>query len=56
MSYEQNTDLDLYLLSDFAEELKVEDTYLIDPAIAGMRALDYEPDLDGYEYQQSRYN
>lgn len=55
MSYELDTDLDLYLLSDFAEELEVEDTYLLDPAVAGMRVLDYEPDLDSYEYQQSRY-
>lgn len=55
MSYEQNTALDLYLLSDFAEQLEVEETYLLDPAVAGMRVLDYEPDLDSYEYQQSRY-
>ena len=55
MSYEQNDALDLYLLSDFAEQLELEDTYLVDPATAGMRALDYEPDMDSYEYQMSRY-
>ncbi len=55
MTYEQNQDLAEYLLSDFADELTVEDTYLLEPAAAGMRVLDYEPDLDSYEYQQSRY-
>lgn len=56
MSYEQNNALDLYLLSDFAEELEVEDTYYLTPAADGMRVLDYEPNIDSYEYQQSCYS
>lgn len=55
MSYEQNAALDLYLLSDFAEELTPEETYELTAGVQGMRVLDYEPNLDSYEYQQSRY-
>ena len=44
---------DLALLSEFTEELLEGETFDIPPAVPGMRALDYEPDTDDYEYLQS---
>ena len=52
MTYENSTS-DLYLLSDFMDELAVEETFLIPAAVQGMRPFDYEPDVDDFEYLQS---
>ena len=52
MTYDYNDHNDEYLLSDFCDELAAEELYLVPPAVAGMRALDYEPDTDDYEYLQ----
>lgn len=54
MSYEYG-DSDLYLLTDLMDELIIEDTFIIPPAVAGMRPLDYEPDVQDLEYLQSCY-
>ena len=39
------------LLADLAELESID----YPAGVKGMRALDYEPDVDDYEYQQSRY-
>ena len=52
MTYE-NSSSDLYLLTDFLDELAIEETFMIPPAVDGMRPLDYEPDVDDFEYLQS---
>ena len=49
MTYDYN---DQYLLSDFSDELLVDELYEVPPAAKGMRALDYEPDCDDFEYMQ----
>ena len=55
MTYEFNEYNDLFLISDFAEELVLEGRYLIPAEVYGMDPLDYSPNTDDYEYQQSRY-
>lgn len=51
MTYEFDHN-DQYLLSDYCEELLVDELYDVPPAAKGLRALDYEPDTDDYEYMQ----
>ena len=53
MTYEFDHTGDIWLLSDFADELELEPTFDYPAAVCGMRPLDYEPDVDDYEYQQS---
>ena len=55
MTYEYNQAGDLWLLSDLAEELLPEELYLVPAEVYGMNPLDYSPNTDDYEYQQSRY-
>ena len=50
MTYEQRFDLDI---CDFAGPLEAEETFMYEAGIPGMRPLDYEPDMDDYEYMQS---
>ena len=54
MTYEYNEAGDLWLLSDFCEQLQGELEFAYPAEVHGMRALDYAPDTDDYEYQQSR--
>ena len=57
MSYEYDYQL-LEALTDnygLLADLIVDEDPEYPAGVNGMRALDYEPDLDNYEYQQSRY-
>lgn len=53
MSYEQRFELDIMDFANRLDAIEAEDEFLYGPMIAGMRPLDYEPDMDDYEYQQS---
>ena len=53
MTYEFDHTGDLWLLSDFADPLEAAPCFEYGAHVAGMRTLDYEPDVDDYEYQQS---
>ena len=53
MSYEFNYQLLDSLTDQYG--LSYEEIDSIPPAVKGMRGLDYEPDLDDYEYIQSIY-
>ena len=53
MSYEYNYELLDALTDTYGLTFEVEQGY---PAgVKGMRALDYEPDMDDYEYLQTCY-
>lgn len=53
MTYDCLDQGDTFLLSDFCDQLELEPTFDYPAAVYGMRPLDYEPDTDDYEYQQS---
>ena len=53
MTYEFDYQVLESLTDTYGLSLEVEEGYPAD--VKGMRALDYEPDMDDYEYQQSRY-
>ena len=56
MSYEYDYELLDSLTDEYGLTVDLEDaSFMYEADTKGMRALDYMPDMDDYEYQQSRY-